>query len=83
MAININATFPKGEGSRTYAFEVNGHKFTFEIENDEQLGKEPLRILYDELGSIVEIIKKAILEDVTKIKLSDIIKDDSNSSPQI
>ena len=71
--ININATFPKGEAIRTYTFEVNGHKFIFEIQNDEQIGKEPLKILCDELGSIVEITKKAISEEVTKIKLNDIL----------
>lgn len=76
--INIQAVFPNGEANRVYNLEVNGHKFSFEVHNDEQKGKEPILILRDELASIVSMIneiEKKNLDFKTgkKITLGDIL----------
>ena len=65
--INILATMPRGNAKRLYKMEINGFQFLFEIENNEQAGKEPIQILYDELKVISALIEKS-LEIVPEMK---------------
>lgn len=64
--INICATIPEGNAKRLYSLEINGFKFIFEVENDDQVGKRPLEILYDELRVIVGLIEKHLGINETK-----------------
>lgn len=56
--IKINAVIPRGIAKRLYKMEINGFRFSFEIENNEQAGKEPVEVLYDELRVIIGLIEK-------------------------
>ena len=74
--ININVNLPSGPGIRAYNLEINGHKFLFEVENDEQEGKRPIEILAEELSSIVQVIRSQEVQNKSSgIKLKDIIDD--------
>ncbi len=66
--INIRATIPEGNAKRLYSLEVNGFKFIFEVENDDQIGKRPLEILYDELRVIVGLIEKHLGVNQEEVK---------------
>lgn len=91
--INVNAVFSNGEANRVYNLEVNGHKFSFDIQNSEQEGKEPILILRDELNSMVQMIneiEKKKFDYKTgnrKITLTDVLRDgkrpDSNTDKKI
>ena len=83
--INIKAQLPRGNAKRFYRMSINGFEFKFEIENNDQSGKEPIQILYDELRAILGIIEKSLslsLPEISKeipqggqkITLEDVLK---------